>query len=388
MAASDSPIFPLVDMEPVADAANAWQALTLRPGDGGAAALHCLFDDDALLTAVAPLACILFLDSPAVLTPALLALMPSHRVLFAFNAAALAVDAVREQALALRDAGYRILLDGPVPEGMTLPPSLRARALDCSAGAPPASALAALCGPHLAREVGDAAVHLACQQAGFAWFSGSFLLHRLPCARAHDGSSRKRMLALLGLLARDAEACELETLLKQDPALSYHLLKLANSAAFAPAAAVTSFSQAIKVMGRRQLQRWLQLLLYARRSDDGPANPLLPLAAQRASQMAALRQAAGADRDDQDLAFMTGMFSLLDLLLDMPMHEIVAALNLSAPASEALCARAGPLGRLLALVERPQADPEGLRAAAVSAQTWWRSRLQAYHWAIQVGGTL
>jgi EAL and modified HD-GYP domain-containing signal transduction protein len=139
-----------------------------------------------------------------------------------------------------------------------------------------------------------------------------------------DGTSRKRLLALLGLLARDADSRELEVLLKQDPALAYHLLKLVNSAAFALSSPIHSFGQAINVLGRRQLQRWLQLLLYARQQDDGLANPLLPLAAVRAHD-GRLAKALGWDRDQQDMAFVAGVFSLLDVLLAMPMTEIVAA---------------------------------------------------------------
>jgi EAL and modified HD-GYP domain-containing signal transduction protein len=128
------------------------------------------------------------------------------------------------------------------------------------------------------------------------------------------------------------------------------LLKLVNSAAFALSSPIHSFGQAINVLGRRQLQRWLQLLLYARQQDDGLANPLLPLAAVRASMMEALASARLGPRPAGH-GLVAGVFSLLDVLLAMPMTEIVAALSLDLD----VCAPAGPrrpLGDLLALVEQ------------------------------------
>ena len=195
-------------------------------------------------------------------------------------------------------------------------------------------------------------------------------------------------MALLGLLARDADSRELEILLKQDPALSYHLLKLVNSAAFAMSKPINSFGQAINLLGRRQLQRWLQLLLYARQHEDGAANPLLPLAAVRAAQMEMLCKINGGDRDQQDIAFMTGVFSLLDVLLCMPMEEIISALNLDPDIVLALTARGGALGAMLALTENSVVTLDALDDAGIDPETYWRSLLQAYHWAIQVSRNL
>ena len=213
-------------------------------------------------------------------------------------------------------------------------------------------------------------------------------LHPAPNVKPHDGTSRKRLLALLGLLARDAESRELEHLLKQDPALSYHLLKLVNSAAFALSTQITSFGQAINLLGRRQLQRWLQLLLYARQQPDGMANPLLPLAALRAAQLECLCKLRGGERDEQDIAFMTGVFSLLDVLFGMSMEDIVGALGLAPAAAEALLLRQGRLGEQLSMVEQRLPAPAQLAALGISKQQWWQSQLHAFHWAIQVGRNL
>jgi EAL and modified HD-GYP domain-containing signal transduction protein len=192
------------------------------------------------------------------------------------------------------------------------------------------------------------------------------------------------MLTMLALLARDADSRELEAQLKQDAALSYHLLKLVNSAAFSSGAQITSFSQAISRLGRRQLQRWLQLLLYARPHPDSPPNLMLPVAALRGAALEALCKRDGGDRDDQDLAFMAGVFSLLDRLFQMPMHDVVRDLNLPEHVEAALLRREGQLGQRLRLAETGRPDAATLERAGVDGADWWESQLHAYHWAIQV----
>jgi EAL and modified HD-GYP domain-containing signal transduction protein len=167
--------------------------------------------------------------------------------------------------------------------------------------------------------------------------------------------------------------------------LSFHLLKLANSAALGLTPHITSFGQAITLLGRRQLQRWLQLLLYARQQPDGLPNLLLPLAALRGAQLAALCEREGGGRDEQDMAFMAGVFSLLHLLFGMPMSDIITAPGLPPSVSGALLGREGRLGQLLTLVETPAPAAAALQAAGVERDHWWESQLHAWRWAIQVG---
>ena len=379
--------YPLVAIDPVSNAQNEWVALSLQlaPGADLSNRLQAVFGTPDLLTAIAPLDCLLMLDGPAALTPPVLALLPANRVGLVIKASSLSVGSSARQLAELHAYGYRIWLDGDAEEGVKTPAALRAIARDCVAGAPPPGRLVALFGPHLAHGVNSAQRFSECENAGFDWFRGEYPFD--PDASPSpddDGSSRRRILTLLGLLARDAETRELEEQIKQDPTLAYHLLKLVNSAAFATSARITSFNHAITVLGRRQLQRWLQLLLYARQQPDGLPNLLLPLAARRAAQMEALARLAGADRDDQDLAFMAGVFSLLDRLLLMPMSAIAADLYLPDGVAGVLVERSGQLGAWLKLTEAHPTS-EALEEAGVSHTDWWSSQLQAFHWAIQVG---
>lgn len=377
--------FPLVEIRSVANAQNEWVALLIRMADGSTAAatVKTLFGTPDLLNAVAPLDCILQLDHPAVLTPSVLELLPPRRVLLAVAASALAEEGSARRLAELQGEGYRVLLDGALPEGVAQVPGLNTVARDCAGAAPRPDRLSSLFGPHLACAVATRARLRECEAAGFAWFSGDYMLES-PQAEGDDGTSRKRLLAMLALLARDADSHELEAQLKQDPGLSYHLLKLVNSAAFSCGTSITSFGQAISRIGRRQLQRWLQLLLYAHPHPDGLRNLLLPVAALRGALLEALCKHDGGDRDEQDLAFMTGVFSLLDRLFHMPMDEVVRGLNLPQHVEAALLQRAGRLGQRLRLAEAAQPDHAMFDGAGIDGACWWQHQLHAYHWAIQV----
>ena len=246
---ADRTHFPLVDLHFVANTHNAWVALTMRVLSPGAAepALQAVFSDAGVLDAIAPLDCVLLLDGTAMLSAPLLALLPVDRVVLSIAAAALAEEGELARLAMLAALGYRIMLDGPVPAGVVAPTALRSVSLDCSASAPAPGSLPALSAPHLARFVGTGVRQMEAAAAGFTWFSGDYPMHPVPIAEPDDGTSRRRLLALLGLLARDADTWELEELMKQDPALCYHLLKLVNSAAFALAQPVANFSQAIEI---------------------------------------------------------------------------------------------------------------------------------------------
>jgi len=382
--------FPLVEIRSVANAQNEWVALLLRAPEGfDEATLQAMFGAPDLLAAVAPLDCILLLDSPAVLIPPVLKLLPPNRVVVAVDARALAGEGVARRLAELQMEGLRVLLDGPLPEGMQQPLALRSVSRNVGGeGVLPPASLPALFGPHLAYGVDTQTSLRACENAGFGWFSGVYALDDADAGREphqqDDGTTRRRLMTMLALLSRDADACEIEAQLKQDPALSFHLLKLVNSAAFSGGTHIASIGQAISRIGRRQLQRWLQLLLYARQHPDGPPNLLLPIAARRGAVLEELCKRDGGDRDEQDLAFMTGVFSLLDRLFRTPMAALLGDLNLPGDVEAALLARDGLLGQRLRLCETPSLDSGTLDAAGVDSGAWWQVQLHAYHWAIQV----
>lgn len=380
--------FPLVTLRPIADGRHAWAALMLDVAPADSAAIAAVFSEFGLTEALGSLPCVLTLPD----TAAVAATLPAPQIVLRLPVA-LCCDPARAEALhALRARGFRLMAAGLPPAGHVLSDSVHALSLDCPAHGAPAGLgawLNRLPGPNLA--IGDGAGDA--ENCHFQWLAGFALGkdHRhAPAHKAADAPNRLLLLELLSKVANDADSHDIEATIKRDPQLSYYLLKLVNSVGFSLVSKITSFNQAITLLGRRQLQRWLQLLLYARTSDNEQANALLPRAAMRAGLTEALCKAKGGTHDAQDRAFMAGMFSLLDRLFGTPIEEIIAPLNLADDVSAALVHGAGELGtllRVMAASDEPAAGPElsaRLAEAGVDNETWARCLISACHWAVQV----
>lgn len=191
-----------------------------------------------------------------------------------------------------------------------------------------------------------------CLDAGFHLFQGYYFAKPLVITGKRMSHSELALMHLLGLVMSDAETESIEKVFKQNPGLSFNLLRLTNSAAAGSRAKITSLSNAILVLGRRQLQRWLQLLVYTNDGKTRFPDPLLQLAATRGKSMELLvKNISGCTKALEDQAFMVGIMSLMNTLLGMPLAEIISPLNPPPEIRDALLLRAGPLGKLLSMIE-------------------------------------
>ncbi|MEO8409938.1 MAG: HDOD domain-containing protein, partial [Propionivibrio sp.] len=193
--------------------------------------------------------------------------------------------------------------------------------------------------------------------AAAEWLAGEWYLAgpaRPEKTSAARTGARTLALKLLQKVAEDADTREIEAIFRQEPVLAYHLLRLVNSLSVGVGRTISSFSQAILILGRQQLKRWLNLMLFAANRDDPRAPMLLARVAVRARSMELLARTSGFDRAMQEYAFMTGMFSLLGCLFGMPLSEVLQPLKLHVSLTDALLHRQGRLGLLLNIVERTE----------------------------------
>jgi hypothetical protein len=221
-----------------------------------------------------------------------------------------------------------------------------------------------------------------------------FLLTTSP-PNAKADITRLKLLKLLTLIADDADTGALDTIFREEPKLSYSLLRLVNSAALSPGSPITSFSQAITLLGRRQLQRWLQLLVYSDPNNGQHPNPLLQKAAARGHLFELLAKHITPSLPAEqlgDMAFMIGTFSLLDVLLGMSMQEILSQLPLAEVAQKALDEREGALGKLLTVIAAVdkhdlKAASNGLEELGIDGKDYFDAQLEAYGWASKIHAT-
>ena len=182
-------------------------------------------------------------------------------------------------------------------------------------------------------------------------------------------------------------------LFKHQPGLSYNLMRMVNSVANGLPQKINSIKHAIMVLGRKPLQKWIQLLLYtSNQSGDSMANALLQTAAARGKLMELIATAERPhDKNHHERAFMVGILSLLDVLLGIDMRQIVDKLAISEDMSQALLSRDGRLGQELKLVEANEnSEVESMQSILndlgfLSLSELANIEIQAIGWANRIG---
>ena len=195
------------------------------------------------------------------------------------------------------------------------------------------------------------------------------------------------IVQLINLVRKQASTDDIEEVLKKDAGLAFNLMRVINSAGFGLTREITSFRQAVMLMGLKKLFRWAALLLTASRNSGVPSS-VGQTAVVRGRLMELLaRESMGAEQADE--AFVTGIFSLLDVMLGISMQEAINLLAVPDAVAAALLRRSGPLGELLSLAEACESSNDAMfdRAAAtlhLASPQINMAHLQALAWADHV----
>ncbi len=190
-----------------------------------------------------------------------------------------------------------------------------------------------------------------CYDLGFHYFQGYFFAKPSIISSKAISPTQVVLLELSRLLAREEEFFVIEKIFRQNPKLNIKLLQFMNSAAFYTGQKISSIGQTIALLGYRNLQKWVTLLLFAGEGYDIKSAPLFERAALRGRIMELLAAKYTSNRSETDMAFITGVFSLIDTLLQSPLEGILKEMNLCEEINNALLHRDGKLGKLVTVIE-------------------------------------
>jgi c-di-GMP-related signal transduction protein len=227
-----------------------------------------------------------------------------------------------------------------------------------------------------------------CRELGFKLFQGYFFARPVVLKRKAPEISKIGMIKLLDYLREDIDIEDIEKVFRNYPDLSYNLIKLVNSVNVGLREKIKNLRHAIMIVGRDKLRRWALLAIYASSGSGGINSPLLEMAAVRGRFMEYLimvRYALPRNNEAVEAAFMAGIMSLMDVLLETSMEQILQELNMSDTITEALLNQEGELGGLLALAETLELDDFGEVQALVEATNiplgrLLEAQLDAYQW--------
>ena len=315
----------------------------------------------------------LFLEaSPALLSHEILHELPAKSTVLALQAAEIADASVLAAVKATRECGFGISLRGVDFANLNREVLAAATHVELCADSDFPSRVRLL---HdlgvpglqpIARRVASWEDFSVCTKLGAHVFAGSLhLSERTDGNRSSElNPSQKLILRLMDMVRRNCDVRELEAVLKYDPVLAYKLLRFINSAGMGLGCEVQSLRHAVALLGYAPLYRWLALLL-ATATTAGFPPIMLHMAILRGRFAERLGQHFLPNSEAENL-FVTGMFSLLDKLLGVPMECVLEKVPLSESITQALLTREGMYGPFLAMAEACELNSADVRKVAMS----------------------
>ena len=245
----------------------------------------------------------------------------------------------------------------------------------------------------LAEKVETVAEFERCMALGFDYFQGYYFAKPVILSGKKLAPSELAIMRLLGLIDSEADNSEIERQIKLDPLISINLLRMVNTPAAGAKPRIDSVAQALLTLGRRQLKRWLQILLYAKPGKGGAFfSPLVQLASTRGKllELIAEKRFPG-QRTVADIAFTVGVMSNMDALFLIPMEDLLANLCVADDVSAALLHRTGSYGDMLSLVELFESVEDtgpallpAMQALGLNTDELYEIQLAAFEWVSKI----
>jgi EAL and modified HD-GYP domain-containing signal transduction protein len=256
------------------------------------------------------------------------------------------VEAVR----AIRARGYRIALDDFQPSPRMAPFIELANMIKVEMCTPKPQQEVMLREFHsrgihmLSEKVETDADYRWALRAGYDYFQGHFFARPAVMQGTQIPAVKIHCLRLIQEAHRpELDFNRLSTLISQDVSFSYKLMRYANSARFGRQTKIHSIRRALVVLGEYGIRKWIAIAALHTIADDKPGE-LITQSLVRGRFCELLAVASGQSVEDQ--AFLVGLFSMLDALLDRPLGDVIQDLGL-APAIDSVLRGKAPEDNVL-----------------------------------------
>ena len=221
-----------------------------------------------------------------------------------------------------------------------------------------------------------------------ALFSGGFYNQPITKGMSEISPIKVNALTLLRQINKeDFDLSDIAVTIERDPSLSISLFRFIN--AVMPRQ-INSIRNAVAILGQKEVKRWATAAISIQLAEDKP-NEISKLSLIRARFAENLAEAFYM-RDSGPSLFMMGLFSLLDIILDMPMEDAAKEVALDDLVREALVEKSGLFYKILDFIyayERANWDDVAIKMvqngvdlsditrAFIEALAWYKSLLDA-----------
>jgi len=329
----------------------------------------------------------------AMLMSEFIELMPPQRTTLEILRSVVASEAVIERCRELSKLGYKIALDNPQLSTQLEPLTEFANFIKIDSLIVSQQDARKLFQKYASPNVQMVAEKIetleqfeAYKEIGFRRFQGFYFARPETFTAKVINPSFDSVLNLLNLVTQDSDNQDIENGFKRDAALSFKLLRYINSVGFGLSCEIQSIKHALTILGRKQLYRWLTLLMVTAGENSTP--PALMKTSITRGRLTELLGESYFEKHDRDNLFIVGVFSLLDAILKMPMDQVLEKIQLPENVSEALLTRGGMYGpflqlteacegadskRILELAELLQYDADKVNECHIAALAWAES---------------
>ncbi|GDY24210.1 MULTISPECIES: EAL and HDOD domain-containing protein [unclassified Agarivorans] len=218
----------------------------------------------------------------------------------------------------------------------------------------------------LAEKVETQEEYQQARDLGFNFFQGYYFCRpEMHVSKDIDASYLMISRLFYAATREDVNINEVVRYFERDTGLSYKLLRFVNSGSLPIVEEMASIKQAVVYIGNTQLRKLVALLASAMAVSHKPRE-LVRMSVHRARfcELVAMHKSPAM----QEAAFLCGLFSLLDALLDKPLSELLYSLPLEQDIRDALCSEQPSLLRYMLLTIKSYEEGHWYKTERLASQ--------------------